>query len=54
MKERKTRFKSKKKKNRRKGEMRTLLTLFQIGGEGVCQIVAGQEEGVWNVQTRGA
>lgn len=52
--EKKTSFKSKnnKKKNRRKGEMRTLLTLFQIGGEGVCQIVAGQEAGVWNVQTR--
>lgn len=31
--------------------MRTPLTLFQIGGEGVSQIVTGQEAGVWKVQT---
>lgn len=35
-----------------RGGMGTLLTLFQIGGEGVCQIITGQEAGVWNVQTR--
>lgn len=32
--------------------MRTPLTLFQIGGEGVCQVVTGQEAGVWEVQSR--
>lgn len=29
--------------------MTTPLTLFQIGGEGVCEIVTGQEAGVWKV-----
>lgn len=32
--------------------MRTPLTLFHIGGEGVRQIVTGQEAGVCKVQTR--
>lgn len=47
--ERKTMLKGEKKTG---GRVRTPLTLFQIGREGVCQIVTGQEAGVWNVQTR--
>lgn len=26
------------------------LTLFQIGGQGVCQVITGQEVGVWKMQ----
>lgn len=27
-----------------------LLTLFQIGGQSVCQVITGQEVGVWKMQ----